>query len=97
MTNKFIVSTVDCINEFASDVPQSVSLRIDTMLEQRIRKLAAYVKENDLHLTEFYFYEALLKLFRPGMSRQRLHHGEDLSAILISPSPPFWSLNACSG
>ncbi|EDV0937745.1 hypothetical protein ER11_004512 [Salmonella enterica subsp. enterica] len=29
--------------------------------------------------------------------RQRLHHGEDLSAILISPSPPFWSLNACSG
>ncbi|WP_407214987.1 IS5 family transposase [Enterobacter kobei] len=29
-----------------------------------------------------------------GMSRQRLHHGEDLSAILISPSPPFWSLNA---
>nr|WP_257000520.1 hypothetical protein [Enterobacter hormaechei] len=53
MTNKFIVSTVDCINEFASDVPQSVSLRIDTMLEQRIRKLAAYVKENDLHLTEF--------------------------------------------
>ncbi|OUH20654.1 transposase, partial [Klebsiella pneumoniae] len=31
------------------------------------------------------------------MSRQRLHHGEDLSAILISPSPPFWSLNACSG
>jgi hypothetical protein len=60
MTNKFIVSTVDCINEFASDVPQSVSLRIDTMLEQRIRKLAAYVKENDLHLTEFYFYEALL-------------------------------------
>jgi hypothetical protein len=22
---------------------------------------------------------------------------EDLSAILISPSPPFWSLNACSG
>lgn len=56
MTNKFIVSTVDCINEFASDVPQSVSLRIDTMLEQRIRKLAAYVKENDLHLTEFYFY-----------------------------------------
>lgn len=58
MTNKFIVSTVDCINEFASDVPQSVSLRIDTMLEQRIRKLAAYVKENDLHLTEFYFYDA---------------------------------------
>ncbi|EPI9018541.1 hypothetical protein ACTC5W_000912 [Escherichia coli] len=58
MTNKFIVSTVACINEFASDVPQSVSLRIDTMLEQRIRKLAAYVKENDLHLTEFYFYDA---------------------------------------
>ncbi|HAV9731272.1 TPA: hypothetical protein JLG91_002233 [Escherichia coli] len=58
MTNKFIVSTVACINEFASDVPQSVSLRIDTVLEQRIRKLAAYVKENDLHLTEFYFYDA---------------------------------------
>lgn len=58
MTNKFIVSAVACINEFASDVPQSVSLRIDTMLEQRIRKLAAYVKENDLHLTEFYFYDA---------------------------------------
>ena len=58
MTNKFIVSTVDCINEFASDFTQSVSLRIDTMLEQRIRKLAAYVKENDLHLTVFYFYDA---------------------------------------
>ncbi len=28
------------------------------MLEQRIRKLAAYVKENNLHLTEFYFYDA---------------------------------------
>jgi hypothetical protein len=39
----------------------------------------------------------MMNLFRPGMSRQRLHHGEDLSAILISPSPPFWSLNACSG
>ena len=24
----------------------------------------------------------MMKLFRPGMSRQRLHHGEDLSAIL---------------
>ncbi len=47
MTNKFIVSTVVCINDFASDVPQSVSLRIDTMLEQRIRKLATYVKKND--------------------------------------------------
>nr|WP_241172471.1 hypothetical protein [Escherichia coli] len=68
MTNKFIVSTVDCINEFASDVPQSVSLRIDTMLEQRIRKLAAYVKENDLHLTEFYFYEALLMEWSPPIS-----------------------------
>nr|WP_320450307.1 hypothetical protein [Escherichia coli] len=45
MTNKFIVSTVVCINDFASDVPQSVSLRIDTMLEQRIRKLATYVKK----------------------------------------------------
>ncbi|HDP9875626.1 TPA: hypothetical protein P7P94_004746 [Escherichia coli] len=58
MTNKFIVSTVVCINDFASDVPQSVSLRIDTMLEQRIRKLATYVKKNDLQLTEFYFYDA---------------------------------------
>ncbi|MGT5585082.1 hypothetical protein ACRWDH_26260 [Escherichia coli] len=37
---------------------QSVSLRIDTMLEQRIRKLATYVKKNDLQLTEFYFYDA---------------------------------------
>jgi hypothetical protein len=25
-----------------------------------------------------------------GMSRQRLHHEEGPSAILISPSPPFW-------
>ncbi|EFF0326397.1 hypothetical protein RSM67_001824 [Enterobacter roggenkampii] len=58
MTNKFIVSTVDCINEFASDVPQSVSLRIDTMLGQRIRKLAAYVKKNDLYSSEFFFYDA---------------------------------------
>jgi hypothetical protein len=36
----------------------------------------------------------MMKPFRPGMSRQRLHQREDLSAILISPSPPFWSLNA---
>ncbi|HBE1104773.1 TPA: hypothetical protein KL159_004536, partial [Salmonella enterica subsp. enterica serovar 4,[5],12:i:-] len=26
--------------------------------EQRIRKLATYVKKNDLQLTEFYFYDA---------------------------------------
>jgi hypothetical protein len=36
----------------------------------------------------------MMRRFRPGMSRQRLHHEEDPSAILISPSPPFWSLNA---
>jgi hypothetical protein len=30
------------------------------------------------------------ELFRPGMSQQRLLHEEGLSAILISPSPPFW-------
>ena len=32
--------------------------KLAQLLEQRIRKLAAYVKENDLHLTEFYFYDA---------------------------------------
>ncbi len=45
MTNKFIVSTVVCINDFASDVRKVSFLRIDTMLEQRIRKLATYVKK----------------------------------------------------
>ncbi|PJR20091.1 hypothetical protein CER21_20150 [Klebsiella pneumoniae subsp. pneumoniae] len=32
----------------------------------------------------------MMRRFRPGMSRQRLHHEEGPSAILISPSPPFW-------
>nr|WP_323126351.1 hypothetical protein [Klebsiella pneumoniae] len=29
-------------------------------------------------------------LIRTFLSRQRLHHEEGPSAILISPSPPFW-------
>ncbi len=31
---------------------------MESLPEQRIRKLATYVKKNDLQLTEFYFYDA---------------------------------------
>lgn len=48
MFNKLLIASASCINEFASEVPQSVFFSIDTSLAQRIRELAAYVKENDL-------------------------------------------------
>lgn len=57
MTNKILILSASCINEFASDVPQSVFFSIDTSLAQRIRELAAYVKENDLYAAEFFFYD----------------------------------------
>lgn len=53
MTNKILILSASCINEFASDVPQSVFFSIDTSLAKRIRELAAYVKENDLYAAEF--------------------------------------------
>ncbi|MHA0763454.1 hypothetical protein ACXZBA_15390 [Escherichia coli] len=57
MTNKILILSASCINEFASDVPQSVFFSIDTSLAKRIRELAAYVKENDLYAAEFFFYD----------------------------------------
>jgi len=57
MVNKLLISSVSCINEFASEVPQSVFVRIDSALAHRIRELAAYVKENDLYAAEFFFYD----------------------------------------
>ena len=39
----------------------------------------------------------MVRLFRHGMSLQRLQHAEDLSAILTLPLLPFWWLNAYSG
>ncbi|EGH2839221.1 hypothetical protein J6187_003797 [Salmonella enterica] len=57
MFNKLLISSVSCINEFADEVPQSVFVRIDTALVQRIRELAAYVKTNDLHSSTFFFYD----------------------------------------
>lgn len=53
---KFIVSTVSCVNEFASDYPELVSLVVDDALASRIRNVAALVKDNDLlqaELSEF--------------------------------------------
>ena len=57
MFNKLLIASASCINEFASEVPQSVFFSIDTSLAQRIRELAAYVKENDLYVAEFFFYD----------------------------------------
>lgn len=59
MNNKLLISSASCINDFASEVPQSVFFSIDTALIQRIRQLAAYVKENDLYAAEFFFYDCL--------------------------------------
>jgi len=50
--NKLIVSTVSCVNEFASGYPELVSLVIDEALASRIRNVAGLVKEHDLLLAE---------------------------------------------
>ncbi|EHM5264135.1 hypothetical protein KGN64_003322 [Salmonella enterica] len=57
MFNKLLILSADCINEFASEVPQSVLFSIDSALARRIRELAVYVKENDLYVAEFFFYD----------------------------------------
>ncbi|EFB2841247.1 hypothetical protein FHD44_17515 [Escherichia coli] len=59
MHNKLLISPVSCINEFASDIPQSVFFSIDSALTYRIRELAAYVKEHDLFVAEFFFFDCL--------------------------------------
>lgn len=49
---KLIVSTVSCVNEFASGYPDLVSIVVDDALASRIRNIAAWVKDNDLLLAE---------------------------------------------
>ncbi|NTZ41094.1 hypothetical protein EXW94_26205 [Enterobacter sp. JMULE2] len=49
---KLIVSTVSCVNEFASGYPELVSIVVDDALASRIRNIAAWVKDNNLLLAE---------------------------------------------
>ena len=71
MFNKLLIASASCINEFASEVPQSVFFSIDTSLAQRIRELAAYVKENDLYVAEFFFYDCLWSETSEGLRKHR--------------------------
>ena len=55
MSKRFFVS-VNCVNEFASDTPESFMVEIDSALSSRIKQLASAVKDLDIHAVEEFNY-----------------------------------------